>query len=161
MMWGIQKSLSKIFWKIRIYYFVIKCCEDFEKHCWKIEKNSILLYSNCNEMIWGFQKSLSKKIWKILILMYCIVLWWNDVRISQVIVDNFGKNLFLGILSFCNEVMWGFQKKLLQILNLYFMMFFQIFTATKYNRIQKSNNLQNLRQWFWKPRSISSQSVGI
>ena len=51
-------------WKILnhlFYYFVMKWCEDFKIHCWKF--------------------------WKISILMYSIILWWNDVRISKIIVE--------------------------------------------------------------------------
>ena len=93
MMWGFQKSLSKKIEKLQFfyllffvindvriskiivekfwkkinsnvfYYFVMKWCEDFKNHCWKF--------------------------WKSSILMYLIILWWNEVRISKIIVDNF------------------------------------------------------------------------
>ena len=63
-MWWNALKISKIivekfekFASYIFYYFVMKCCEDFKNHCWKIEISSILMYFICGEMMWGLQKS--------------------------------------------------------------------------------------------------------
>ena len=40
-------------------------------------------------------KIIVQKCWKILILIYFIILWWNDVRISKTIVEIFWKIMIL------------------------------------------------------------------
>ena len=92
MLWEFQKPIVEKFKKefnsYVFYYFVMKCCEDFKNHSWKIWKSSILMFS--------------------------IILWWIAVRISQIIVKSFEKVEFLCILLFCDEMLWGFQKLLSQ-----------------------------------------------
>ena len=65
--------------------------------------------------------------------------------------------------------MWGFEKLLLQILKLYFIIIFQIFT-TKYSRIQKKQNIVEFKRIttykicdsdFRNPHSFSLQSDRI
>ena len=65
--------------------------------------------------------------------------------------------------------MWGFEKLLLQILKLYFIIIFQIFT-TKYSRIQKKQNIAEFKRIttykicdsdFRNPHSFSLQSDRI
>ena len=66
-----KNHCSKFLKKFNSYvfnYFVIKCCEDFKNHCWKIWKSSVLMYS--------------------------IILWWNAVRISKLIVERFEEKKF-------------------------------------------------------------------
>ena len=64
---------------LQLNYFVMKSCENFKNHCWKL--------------------------WRSFILMYSIILWWNDVRISKIIVEQFGKTSILCIFSFCDEIL--------------------------------------------------------
>ena len=110
-------------WKNRIYYFVMKCCEDFKNYCCKFEKK----FSSYVFYLWRNDARISKIIVenfkKKLILLYYFVLWWNDVIISKLIAENF---------------------EIIFVLN------FQIFIATKYSRIQKNKNFQNLQQWFFE-----------
>ena len=93
MMWRFQKSLLQILNKFNsyvFYYFVMKWCEDFKIHCWKFWKSSILLYSI---ILWWndvrISKIIVKKVLKIIICMYFITLLWNDVKISKIFAANF------------------------------------------------------------------------
>ena len=69
---------------------------------WK-KFNSYVFYLWWNDV--RISKIIVENFWKILIFMYCIVLWLNDMRISQIFLESFETVLFLGILLFCDEMM--------------------------------------------------------
>ena len=85
------RKLLKIFNSFVFYYSMMKWCEDCENQCWKFwKKSSILMYSI---ILWWNDVRISKiiveKFWKKISFMYFIILWWNDVRISKIFAANF------------------------------------------------------------------------
>ena len=137
-----------------VFYFVMKWCEDFKNI---VEKMSILMYLI---ILWWNDVRISKiiveKLWKILLFMYFIILWWNDVRISKITVKKFEKFESYNITIF--EILTAFHHWIIEYISYifyYLMMKCCEDFKNRWWKIEKSSNLMYSIMLWWNDGRIS------